>query len=65
MLKPWKAQNEDDDLATLAGAILTEETIEAALEESPAASGLTAKSPVSSNAALSAPLDLAPDFIDL
>lgn len=33
ILESWKAKNEDDDLATLAGAILTEGTIEAVLEE--------------------------------
>lgn len=33
VLEAWKAANEDDDLAALAGATLTQETLEAVLEE--------------------------------
>lgn len=33
LLQQWKAENEDDDLAVLAGGVLTQETLEAALEE--------------------------------
>ena len=33
LLEQWKAENEDDDLAALAGGTLTQETLEAVLEE--------------------------------